>query len=49
MLSSNQLLALSYGLNHQTPIRYNKNNITTEFETFRYKLNLGILVRNTVE
>ena len=33
-LSSDELVALSYGLNHQIPIRNNRSNITTEFEFF---------------
>ena len=28
------MVALSYGLDHQIPIRNNRNNITTEFEYF---------------
>ena len=37
-LSNDELVALSYGLDHQIPIRYNRNNITTEFEYFYQNL-----------
>ena len=33
-LSSDELVALSYGLNHQIPIRNNISDTTTEFEFF---------------
>ena len=32
------MVALSYGLDHQIPIRSNRNNITTEFEYFYQNL-----------
>ena len=37
-LSNDKLVALSYGLDHQIPIRSNRNNITTEFEYFYQNL-----------
>ena len=32
------MVALSYGLDHQIPMRNNKSNITTEFEYFYHNL-----------
>ena len=37
-LSNDELVALSYGLDHQIPIRNNRSNITTEFEYFYQNL-----------
>ena len=34
MLSNDELVALSYRLDHQIPIRNNRSNITTEFKYF---------------
>ena len=38
MLSSDELVALSYGLDHQIPICNNRNSITTEFDYFYQNL-----------
>ena len=60
-LSNNELVALSYALDRQIPIRNNWSNITTKFEYFYHtshipevqlsqvKVNLETLVRNIAE